>query len=533
MGKEWALPPVGEVMSTPSLPIPAEAVRTAPAAPSQPAASDARAGLAMSIATFAMAAASAIQAVLYLSKFGTNVRTDGFFVAFAIYTTFGVFSQSLRLTSVPLLVEPGARLSIRQFAAALTLIGLPVLIATGPLSGLLAHLIAPGLGAEGRHATESALPVLGGAMVLQLWAAGGATVLAIRARFNLVAGAYIAGAGAGLVVFLALMGTAGEQTLGWSMLAMAIVTCTWMLVGVRASGGMGVAKASLELRRLVRDASLILGRTAVYLAFNMLFVITLAFVGSHGATGDTTVLSYAYLFASYLVAGTGMALGMSRIPDMTRAARSERRAIVAETVPQGFRYAMLIVAPAMAGLITVGAPLIHRLFPGSLNAQGVHTLRVFATLLGPWTVAALLVAFFMPALFAVGRAQLLNALALPLVVVHVAATALGSALFGVNGAVGALVVAPGVFAVVLLVAGTGPTAVTIARQLLLDAARFLLLSAVAFGAGWLIGKAIPEELLAVTAAAAVGGVAYLGGLRLIARRQVEVLLAVLGRPAAA
>jgi hypothetical protein len=56
---------------------------------------------------------------------------------------------------------------------------------------------------------------------------------------------------------------------------------------------------------------------------------------------------------------------------------------------------------------------------------------------------------------------------------------------------------------------------------------------VAFGAGWLIGKAIPEELLAVAAAAAVGGVAYVGGLRLIARRQVEVLLSVLGRPAAA
>ena len=65
--------------------------------------------MAMSIATFAMAAASAIQAVLYLGRFGTNARTDGFFVAFALYSTFGVFSQSLRVTSVPLLVEPGAR----------------------------------------------------------------------------------------------------------------------------------------------------------------------------------------------------------------------------------------------------------------------------------------------------------------------------------------------------------------------------------------------------------------------------------------
>jgi hypothetical protein len=90
----------------------------------------ARAGMAMSIATFVMAAASGLQAVLYLSKFGTNARTDGFFVAFAVYTTFGVFSQTLRLTSVPLLVEPRAKLSVREFAGALVLLAMPVLIAT-------------------------------------------------------------------------------------------------------------------------------------------------------------------------------------------------------------------------------------------------------------------------------------------------------------------------------------------------------------------------------------------------------------------
>ena len=68
------------------------------------AAPQARAGLAMSLATFAMAAASGIQAVLYLSSFGIGGRTDGFFVAFALYTSFGVFSQSIRVTSAPLLV---------------------------------------------------------------------------------------------------------------------------------------------------------------------------------------------------------------------------------------------------------------------------------------------------------------------------------------------------------------------------------------------------------------------------------------------
>lgn len=205
--------------------------------------SKARAGMAMSIATFTMAAASAIQAVLYLGRFGTNARTDGFFVAFALYSTFGVFSQSLRLTTVPLLVEPGARMSVRRFATTLAVVALPVVLLTVPLAGELARLIAPGLSAHGRAITAAALPVLGCAMVLQLWAAGGATVLAIRDRFTTIAGAYMCGALAGLVVFVALMSHTGVQTLGWSMLSMSIVTSAWMFLGVRRSGGFGRARA--------------------------------------------------------------------------------------------------------------------------------------------------------------------------------------------------------------------------------------------------------------------------------------------------
>jgi hypothetical protein len=539
----------------------------------------ARAGMAMSVATFAMAAASAIQAVLYLGRFGTNARTDGFFVAFALYSTFGVFSQSLRLTSVGLLVEPGARLSARRFAAVLGAIALPVLLLTGPLAGPLAQLIAPGLKASGRHVTEMALPLLGGAMVLQLWAAGGATVLAIRGRFGSIAGAYMAGAASGLVTFLALMSTAGVQTLGCSMGAMSVVTCVWMLVGVKVSGGLGpwpaeVARRPVEpwapparppgsaplrtsrrfgglsfprsalLRTsrqltmpptaLLRDCGVVLGRTAIYLAFNLLFVITLAFASS-SETGSTTVLSYAYLFASYLVAGTGMALGMSSIPDLTRQARAQRRALVADTVPRGFRYAMLLAAPALAGLIVAGAPLIHAILPKSLSSAEVQTLQTFAALLVPWTIAALLVNFLLPVLLAFGRTRLLGALAPTLLAMHLLATAIGTALFGVDGAVGAVWVAPAGLAAVLLLSGAGRAqAPAVLRRLSSDGARFVALATLAFGAGWIAGSALEAELAQATVAAAVGCAAYAGGLLVVARRQVEVLVsAVVARPAPA
>ena len=106
--------------------------------------------------------------------------------------------------------------------------------------------------------------------------------------------------------------------------------------------------------------------------------------------------------------------------------------MLTDTVPSGFRYSMLIVAPAMAGLIVAGAPLIGELLPHSFDAGDVETLRVFAALLAPWAVAALLVNLLLPALLALGHGRLVNALAPGLLALHVAATALGGVLLRVR-----------------------------------------------------------------------------------------------------
>ena len=242
-------------------------------------------------------------------------------------------------------------------------------------------------------------------MILQLWAAGGATVLAVRDRFDRIAFAYIAGAVSGLVVYVAVSGAAGELSLGWSMLAMAVVTCAAMLDGVRTSRApaeaTGPPRPASVLRRFARGTRLVLGSTAIYLAFNALYVITLAFASNYNP-GDATVLSYAYLFASYLVAATGFALGMSRIADMRRGALADWREVIADTVPAGFRYSMLLVAPALAALVAGGATLIGEVLPKSFTPPSVAQLRTFAALLGAWTVAALLVNLLLPALFALG-----------------------------------------------------------------------------------------------------------------------------------
>jgi peptidoglycan biosynthesis protein MviN/MurJ (putative lipid II flippase) len=493
---------------------------TVQAAPATGATRQARAGAAMAFATLAMAVASAIQAVAYLSSFGVSARTDAFFAAFALYTVFGIFTQSIRVSSVPLLVGRG-RMPGRDYAATLAIIAVPVAIVCLALAGPLAGALAPGADAANRALAADAIRILGGAMVLQLGAAGAATLLGVWDRFDIVAGGYIAGAFVGLVSYFAVVGTAGELSLGWSMLAMAVATAAWMVAGLvrERSGSSGRVAGGA---RLTADAGKILGRTLVYFVINGLFLVTLALATKQSA-GDATVLSYAYLFASYLVAFTGVAVGISRAPDLARGAAEDWSEVLADTAPHGYRYAMVVCAPAMAGLVAAGASLIG-LILSSFSAGDVSTLRVFAALLCPWLCAALLVNFLLPALFALGRAWLVNLLAIPLVALHVGAALLGEALWGVNGIVLAMFVAPLVYGLVLLAVTGGHRRGEVLRKLAFDSLRFFALAAAAFGVAAGLGVALGGSGARPLVVALLGTILYLAGARVVAPREFEVMV---------
>jgi hypothetical protein len=485
--------------------------------------SAARAGLAMAVATLAMAVTSGAQAVLYLHTYGATERTDAFFAGLALYTIFGVFCQSIRVTSVPLLVGAERSLRGRDFALTLGIIAIPVLIATEPLAAPLAKLLTPGIGVSARHITTDSLRILGVAMVLQLAAAGGATLLAIWGRFEAVAIAYIAGASTAFVAFIALESPAGELALAWALLVMAVITTGWIGVTLQRSRNRANPPEFAPPGRQVANAGRVLGRTVIYFAINGLYLVTLAVV-SKSAAGDATVLSYGYLFTSYLVLGTSHSVGISRVADMTRGAQSDWESMFADTVPHGFRYAMLVCAPAIAGLIACGADLLGALVPKSLPPGDVSTLQNFTALLALWTVAALLVNFLLPALFALNRARVVNLLALPVVAIHVGATLAGNALWGANGAIGAFCIAPALYAGVLLYLGGGDARGRVARELLTDLARFVFAAGAAFGiaaaVGQLIGSGVPRDLLV----AVLGGGLYLVAMRFVAARELEVLL---------
>lgn len=514
---------------------------TAPPLPADAALPDrptraARAGALMALSTLAMAGASAIQAVLYLGEYGATARTDAFFAAFAVYQVVGVFTQATRVSSVPLLVGEKA-IGMLRFFGAMAVIAVPIAIACGPLAGAVAELLGPSATGAAHDLAVSALNVLGVAIVLQLFAAGAATLLGMRDRFEPVAGAYAVGALAGLGVFL-LVRTEGELALAWSMLAMAVVTFTWALTalwrvrraevasGVGGPGLAGIERKQYLLVECAQTAGDLLGRSAVYLVINGFFLVTLAVVGREGGAGATTVLSYAYLLASYLVAGTSTAVGISRAPDMVRGAQeAEWRTVVADTVPHGYRYATLVSAPVLAAGAVAAAPVVEALLPDALGSAQTSQLTTSILLLAPWLAAALLLNFAIPALFAIGRARAVNLLAAPMLALHVAVTILAGAAFGADGAIAAMVVAPLLFAVVLLAIGARGASGAVAAELALDTARAAGLAAASFGVGALLVAAIGAEgLLAAALAAGVGGALYLGGMLVLAPRVVQVLL---------
>lgn len=506
-----------------------------PAAPEAPTRA-ARAGALMALSTLAMAGASAIQAVLYLGEYGATARTDAFFAAFAIYQVVGVFTQATRVSSVPLLVGDRA-IGMLGFFGAMAVIALPIVLACGPLAAPVANLLAPSATGDAHDLATSALRILGLAMVLQLGAAGAATLLGMRDRFEPVAGAYAGGAFAGLITFLVVR-THGELALAWSMLAMAIVTAAWLAAalwrvrrdevnaGVGGAGLAGVGAKDRFVVQCLRTATDLLGRSLVYFVINAFFLITLAVVGREGGAGATTVLSYAYLLASYLVAGTSTAVGISRAPDMVRGAQEDEwSSVVADTVPHGYRYAALVSFPVLAAGVVAATPVVEAILPDALGDAQTADLARAILLLGPWLAAALLLNFAIPGLFALGRARAVNLLAPLALVVHVGVTFAAAAAGGVDAVIGAMVVAPFLLFAVLLVLGAGPQLGGVTREILVDTLRAGGLAAVAFGAGLAAATAFGlGGLLQAIVTLAIGGVLYLGGMAVLAPRVVQVLL---------
>ncbi|HEX6389234.1 MAG TPA: hypothetical protein VFZ89_07305, partial [Solirubrobacteraceae bacterium] len=133
-------------------------------------------------------------ALLVAATEGSTAATDGFFAAFAVYAAIVSFAQSTRTTIVARLIEGPSRFSeLDRYLGAGALVALLVVVAFGPLGGVVSELLTGDLPDEAYDTARLALLILIPSAALQLFAALGAAMLGALERFMLAGGAFVVG----------------------------------------------------------------------------------------------------------------------------------------------------------------------------------------------------------------------------------------------------------------------------------------------------------------------------------------------------
>jgi hypothetical protein len=441
---------------------------------------------------------SAIQVALYLHDFGATHFTDGMIAALAVYSFAATIGQLLRTTAVPLISGERPLVSGDAFGWGMGLIAL--LAAAICFFGAvpLAHLVAGSSTTGGKHVATTALRVMSAAIALQLAGAGLAVEGALRGRLNHVALAYAAAGVCGVIGYAVLEGPTGVQVLAWANVVSGVALVAVLLASLRI-----VPARPPRPARLAHAVAALFRSVPLPASFVIMYPLTLALIPI-GLPGRVTLFGLAYTASSYLAGITAQALSMSEVVELTRAIGADD-AVRRRIVLRSFRYSLLVAAPASGLAVIIGGPFVGALMYTragvSAGAFGTDML-----LLSPLLIATLAVWATMPALLssrdAIGPLRVFVA-SLALVAVHVVATLVGRAVWGFDGAVVAMAVAPATFVCFAQFGVARGTAVQLLRQ----SVPICLAVAAAFGVLALLAKAA-----GVAGAAGDGAAAVLGGL---------------------
>jgi hypothetical protein len=448
-------------------------------------------GILTGISTAAVSGSAAVAGAILSRKFGHGVKTDGFFLAYAIYLALVLVANALRVVVLPGFARArgDGRLGaeVGTWAAALALPVVPALVVALAEPHWVAGLLTGN--ARLQHEAALLLPWLVPAAVAQIYAGIAASGLAALDDYGTAAFGFAAGAVAGLAVIVAFVGH-GVQAFGWGLALNGAVALAVPLVVLASRGGVGLPDAGLRsrLRRLAEGV-------ALPFALQGLYVIALRYASGLGE-GRPTTFSYAYLISSLLVAVTASSLALVSSVPLARGeltpARAGRHVVAAS-------WLSLAVVGAAAGVFALAGEQVARWALGSSYGGGTGTqLGRLVVYLAPWMVASVAVSVAFPLLFVRGRARFLPLLAVGILALHVLVEWAGRAAFGLAGiAAGMAVTTTVALAVLLWSLGS-----------LVQALRGLLVAAVVCGGLAAIAFGVPRAVLDAVPAAAIGLVAY-------------------------
>ena len=460
-----------------------------------------RSGIATGASILTVSAAAAIAGAYLAHKFGRDAQTDGFLAAYGVYLVIVLAAQAFRLVIVPDLTRAAEERRLPaefvSYACVLLAFDLPATLVTIVFAGPIGDLLTGNLPPDAADIASSAVVWLVPAAFAQTLAALSASALAARDSYLVAAAAYALGAISGLVVFVAFAGSHGLVSLAWGLavngaLASGIPFVALLryghLIGQR-SGGVAIWP---RLRKLMQAA-------AVPIAIQGLYLIALRGASGLGE-GNQTSLTYAYLFASTLVAATASSLSLISSAPLTR------RGLDAESASAHVLHAAwlsLTLIGAAAGVFTLVGGRVVSFVLGDAFAGEVGTdLGHLVVYLAPWVAAAVAFSVTFPLLFVLERTRILVPLAAVAVAVDVPLSLGLREVLDLRGLVLALALATFVVVLSLMAAVSVRMLALTLRGLVRIALVVTALTVGAFG--------IPNLVTSGFVAAVVGVVLYVG-----------------------
>ena len=462
-----------------------------------------RSGVATGASILTVSGAAAVAGAYLAHKFGRDELTDGFLAAYGVYLVIVLAAQAFRLVIVPDLTRASAdeRLpaEFASYASALLAIAVPACVLTIVLANPFGELLTGTLPPEAAAIASRAVVWLVPAAFAQTLAALGASALAARDSYLVAAAAYALGAIGGLVVFVWLAGSHGLVALAWGLalngaLAAGIPLVALLryghLLGTR-SGGVAIWP---RLRKLMQAA-------AVPIALQGLYLIALRGASGLGE-GNQTSLTYAYLFASTLVAATASSLSLISSAPLTRRGLD---ADGASAHVLHVAWLSLVLIGAAAGVFAlVGGRVVSFVlgdaFAGDIGSDLGHLIVYLA----PWVAAAVAFSVSFPLLFVLEKTRILVPLAVLAIAVDVPLSLGLRELLGLRGLVLALALATFIVVFALMAA--------VSFRMLVLTLRGLVRIAFVVGALTVAAFGIPDLVTGGFAAAVVGFALYVGAL---------------------
>jgi O-antigen/teichoic acid export membrane protein len=320
-----------------------------------------------------------VLALAVAATIGTNAETDGFFAAFAIYSTVVAFAQSARTTVVARLLEGEGGFSAfdRYLGAGLMLFAI-VAVAFGPLGEPIAGLLTGGLPPAAHDTAATSLLLFIPASGLQIFAAFGAAMLGALEDFMWPGVAFVGGSLLSIVTFVVLQPSLGVDGLAVAILIGSVLSAAIVAVGLLREGWGPSRTTVSEPWAAGRAATVLLIASVSFLIAQLGYLVTLG-IGARLGVGVITVYTY-----SYLAMGLIQAIFVSSVPMVMAAPLAQtwdrRPATLLPHHEAVLRAGMLLVVPLLGAAALVGTDLAGFVLREFTDAQSTLVIELFLIL---------------------------------------------------------------------------------------------------------------------------------------------------------